>query len=70
MAFVSIWVATGQGRGCGENEGFKVALRRLNSSKLTSCSSWTPVTMWFLILFLALSLGGIGEMREWEGSQP
>uniref|UniRef100_A0A8C6HZX4 Kallikrein 1-related petidase b26 n=2 Tax=Mus spicilegus TaxID=10103 RepID=A0A8C6HZX4_MUSSI len=38
---------------------FKVTPRNLNSSKLTACSSWTPVTMWFLILFLALSLGGI-----------
>ncbi|EDL22692.1 mCG145361, partial [Mus musculus] len=27
--------------------------------KLTACCSWTPVTMRFLILFLALSLGGI-----------
>jgi hypothetical protein len=49
---------------------FKVSLRSLHSSKLTSCSSWTPVTMRFLILFLTLSLGGIGEIREGEGSQP
>jgi hypothetical protein len=49
---------------------FKVSLRSLHSSKLTACCSWTPVTMRFLILFLALSLGGIGEMREREGSQP
>ncbi|XP_028641611.1 renal glandular kallikrein-like [Grammomys surdaster] len=38
---------------------FKGSPRRLLSSKLTVCCSWTPVTMWFLILFLALSLGGI-----------
>jgi hypothetical protein len=49
---------------------FKVTPRNLTSSKLTACCSWTPVTMRFLILFLALSLGGIGEMREREGSQP
>lgn len=50
---------------------FKGSQRRFLSSKLTVCCSWTPVTMWFLILFLALSLGGIGETDgEWEGSEP
>lgn len=51
----------------GRMRVFKGSLRRLLSSKLTTCCSWTPVTMWFQILFLALSLGGIGEMGEAGG---
>lgn len=51
----------GRGGAGGRLRVFKGSLRRLLSSKLTTFSSWTPVTMWFLILFLALALGGTGE---------
>ncbi|CAO2614663.1 Kallikrein 1-related peptidase b5 [Lemmus lemmus] len=52
----------GRGGAGGRLRVFKGSLRRLLSSKLTAFGSWTPVTMWFLILFLALSLGGTGAV--------
>lgn len=58
----------GRGGAGGRLRVFKGSLRRLLSSKLTAFSSWTPVTMWLLTLFLALSLGGTGEMTgKWRG---
>uniref|UniRef100_A0A8I3NM17 Kallikrein 1 n=3 Tax=Canis lupus familiaris TaxID=9615 RepID=A0A8I3NM17_CANLF len=69
-ALASIWVPAGQGRsprvgrggggggGGGEMRDLKHSLGRLPSSQLTT--SLPVVTMWFLVLCLALSLAGTG----------
>lgn len=55
----------------GGSEGFKRLLRKapqLQAHRLLSLD--TSVTMWFLVLRLALSLAGTGETvgKMWEGA--
>lgn len=61
--------ASGARVGLWGDEALKSSSERIPSSKLTPCLLLdTSVTMWFLVLCLALSLAGTGETvgTMWE----